>query len=345
MDNLGSSSRIKDVRSSRMARTIALAAVATCMTTAPAAALTIVPHFGTGGAAFNAAQLTALNNAINFYQTTFSDPVTVHIGFFNMTSGLGQSLTWQYGGLPYTDLRAALVDDATTADDATALASLPGANPLTGTFLIKSALGRALGFNTTPSTGNLVPYSADCGVSNLASLALDSCIGINTGLTTTNAPQAGQYNFLSVIEHEVDEALGMGSGLRGTSSTNNSIEDLFRYSANGVRSHTAGSACGNSRGPLAYFSIDGGASNLARYNNCNNGGDYGDWNEPSDQVQNAFGTPGGSAFLGGNSTELRALDVIGWDRVSTVPEPSTFVLLTAGLTFVGGMARRRKNAA
>lgn len=333
-------------RSSRLARTIALSAAATCVVAAPAAALTIVPHFGTGAAAFSAAQLTVLNNAINFYQTTFSDNVTVQIGFFNMpnSQGLGQSLTFQYG-VSYANLRAAMIADAKTADDATAIATLPAASPFTGNFTMKSAQGRALGFNTPAATG--IAEDANCMVTNAATTALDSCIGIAGGLTTTTPPTAGQYSFLSVLEHEVDEALGMGSGLRGTNSAGNSVEDLFRYSANGVRSHSA-VGCTSQYGDLAYFSFDGGATNLARYNNCNNGGDYGDWAEPTDQVQNAFGTTGGNAFLSSTSTEVRALDVVGWDRItntSTVPEPSTIVLLTAGLAVVGGMARRRKNNA
>ena len=46
--------------------------------------------------------------------------------------------------------------------------------------------------------------------------------------------------------------------------------DLFRYTSSGVRDLTTGSAA-------AYFSINGGATNLGVYNNPLYGGDASDW--------------------------------------------------------------------
>ena len=51
--------------------------------------------------------------------------------------------------------------------------------------------------------------------------------------------------------------------------------DLFRYAAKGVRSYSLGSNA-------AYFSIDGGVTSLANFNNQRNGADACDW---------AFGSP------------------------------------------------------
>ena len=76
-------------------------------------------------------------------------------------------------------------------------------------------------------------------------------------------------------------------------------------------------AIGSNR--LAYFSIDRNTV-LAQFDNQNDGGDSGDWQSNplpsgvSPKVQDAFATPGASPAL---SVELTALDVIGFDRVSS----------------------------
>ena len=68
-------------------------------------------------------------------------------------------------------------------------------------------------------------------------------------------------------------------------------------------------------GPIfPYFSIDGGASNLAFFNNDPSGGDTGDWDNPlidPASVQDAMGTPGLTTRDISYSVEKVALDVIG----------------------------------
>lgn len=57
--------------------------------------------------------------------------------------------------------------------------------------------------------------------------------------------------------------------------------------------------------PTAYFSINGGATNLNQYNNCNNGEDYGDWIYiDGKQVQDAFG-PDDQAASGRRGLQLQ----------------------------------------
>ena len=51
-----------------------------------------------------------------------------------------------------------------------------------------------------------------------------------------------------------------------------SVPDLFRYSAVGVRDLTTGR-----NGSTAYFSINGGTTNLGSWNNNPNNGDLADW--------------------------------------------------------------------
>jgi hypothetical protein len=93
---------------------------------------------------------------------------------------------------------------------------------------------------------------------------------------------------------------------------------------------------------LNYFSIDGGATNLDTFNNCDNGADYGDWitHTPS-QVQDAITNGTGNPFLTSASPETVALDVIGYTRASPVPEPTSIILLGSVVAFVARVKKRR----
>ena len=103
-------------------------------------------------------------------------------------------------------------------------------------------------------------------------------------------------------------------------------EDLFRYASKGVRSYEISSK------NKAYFSIDGGSTFLAEFNNLPNGGDKGDWalGSPA-QAQNAYAVSGVYAGL---TVEKTVLDVIGYNLVKSSPsispskEPSSQLIPT-----------------
>jgi hypothetical protein len=42
-----------------------------------------------------------------------------------------------------------------------------------------------------------------------------------------------------------------------------------------------------------------------------------------------------------SATDMTAMDAIGWDLVTSVPEASTWLMMLAGMGFVGRVARRR----
>jgi hypothetical protein len=288
--------------------------------------MVIVPTFdssitGDPNAAFIQA---TINQAINFYQTNISTPVTVNITFQEMGSGLGQSSTF-FSTITYNQYLAALqAHSSGDAVDTSALASLPAGppNPVNGNTSINvtTANLRALGFN--------------------AVVANDSTISLNTSIMNYSgkAFNAGFYDMLATVEHEMNEALGLGSNL-DTGSTSGAIrpEDLFRYSAPGTRSYSTNS------GATAYFSVNGGTTNLAGFNQTGppGGSDYGDWDSSSLRVQNAFGTPGSSPSFG---VEQAALDAIGYNfNAVTTPEPSTFsFLMMGGLGFIAFRRRTER---
>jgi hypothetical protein len=265
-----------------------------------------------------------INSAIQVYENALTNPINVLIKF-SEGGGLGSSSKTLYN-VGYQPFINALTANATSTDDATALAHLPtgSTNPVTGIsdFFVTTANLRALGFNgaTFPPSGGF-----------------DGFITLNTSLTTPGSPgSASLFSLMVVTMHEIDEVLGLGSSLP-FSTRIPSPEDLFRYDGTGARSFTLNSSA------LAYFSIDG-TTRLAQFDNQNDGGDFGDWqsnplpNGVAPKVQDAFATVGATPTLG---VELRALDVIGYNLTS-VPEPGSLTLFGAGALIASGYAVRRR---
>lgn len=281
------------------------APLVTAQVSGSGAGLTIIPTFN---ANIDAATQTVINNAIAFYQNTFSNGLTVNIEFYNMNSGLGQSTFFTYI-ISYSTYRTALGANATSTDDATALANTPSSatNPINSmaNLDVKSPNGRVIGLNTPEPSFNFM--GSPC-----PTFTGSGCIGLNVTL----ANSLGSGVLMAAVEHEIDEVLGLGSALNGTTTPSDPWpEDLFRWVSSGMRSFAANTSTTNpcTSTPQSFFSIDGGTTDLNEFNNCNNGGDYGDWitHTPS-QVQDAFTNASGSPSLSVTSPEVRALDVIGY---------------------------------
>jgi internalin A len=259
--------------------------------------------------------ISTINDTIRLYETRFGDPIQVRIKFEKMTTGLGHS-QWWFISIPYSQYRSALVADARTTNDAIALAHLPAGsiNPVTpsSNVSVKSANLRAIGL---PGTSGLPG-------------GYDGVIGLNLSLMNVSRSTIDPFKFdlVAVAAHEIDEVLGLASALPSPSFNSPLPEDLFRFDSSGRRSFTTS-------GDDAYFSIDGGETFLARFNQTS-GGDYGDWwsiglHEP--QVQDAFLARGATPDL---ETELTALDVIGYDLLpheGLVPDPGLNAAIRAVL--------------
>jgi hypothetical protein len=292
----------------------------------------------------NAAAIeAAINAAIANVEANITSPnnITVKVLYQEVNTGLGSSLTSVYTDT-YFGYYNALKTVMTSPTQLTALNSLGPAptgpssgNPVNqGTsILFTSAEGRNIGINTP---GNVsVP-----GVGTF-----DSVVGLNTSITFPPLLNNGSNYFLqAVATHETDEVLGIGgpgSTLGSPFPQSVGVTDLYRHSAPGARSWSTSA-------PSAYFSIDGGNTNLTNFNQAGGGSDFGDWAgvPGSPQVQDAFGTPGATPTLGSN--EITAFAAIGYGVLgqAPVPEPSTLTMLgTAVLAASGyGSSRRTRRA-
>jgi hypothetical protein len=295
-----------------------LSGIAVCVIATPAYSLTIIPTFDSSiTGATNAAAITnAINFAIGIFQSNIVDNVTVNITFVNMNTGLGMSSTFG-ASYNYSNYIAALKTSAASVNDTNALSKLPDGptDPVIGGTQIHltTAQSRVLGLDS---------YSG-----------LDSTISLNMSLMNFTRPpiDPDKYDLISVTEHEVDEVLGISSGLPNTSVV--WPADLFRYTTNLVRTFTTSGA------DNAYFSVDG--TNLVARYNMQSGADYGDWWSfyganrwappgitPHTQVQDAYGSPGVYEDLG--VSELTALDVVGWTLAVTATTPPVLKIVHSG---------------
>jgi hypothetical protein len=258
--------------------------------------------------------------AISICESLFSDPITIEIRFrYSTTEPNGDPLpagriaqsNFVYYTIAWNTYVDALRADASTGNDNSATASLPG-SALSTNLLPASAAGRAVGLDTPPAMfadgtiGSGGPY--------------DGIVTLNSSspYQFTRPPSGGNYDAQRSFEHEMDEVIGLGSHLN-VSGSDLRPQDLFSWSAAGQRN--------TSSSGTRYFSINGGVTNIVNFNQVMDG-DFGDWlSEDCPQshpyVQNAFACTGQSSDVAATSPEGINLDVIGYDLVNTpIPTPT-----------------------
>lgn len=280
-------------------------------TPSQASPLTFNVTYDASTASAPAAFFSAFNDAIQFYEARFDDPITINIdvgwgeidGRSLSPGDLGNSLTNQQGFYSYSQIRTALQNDAKSAADATALASLPASYPVSGApFVMSDAEAKALGLRA----GNAPGVDGYVGFLDTAPYTFDP----------NNRAVAGEFDFIGLAEHEISEVMGRyGLGQNGASSGRYSPIDLFRYTSPGVLDIAPENG--------DYFSINGGTTPINIFNGTG-GGDLSDWSGATRDSYNAFLTPG--VELDVSSGDISEMDVIGYDAAA-VPEPPTLTLV------------------
>ena len=245
---------------------------------------------------------SAFEYAASQFDATYTDDITINITVAASSAipGVGGSSDRFGGPYTYSQVKGFLTADQHGAADATAVSNMSAADPTNGgAFWLTRPQSKALGQLLGTSVVN------------------DGTFTFNTSYNYTFDPAhravAGVIYFVGIAEHEISEIMGRTAGLGGLTLGGNPAfmaNDLFRYTALGAHSVDLTDSD-------AYFSIDGGLTDLKNFNPPG-GGDLSDWTNSS--PPDAFDA---HVIIGSEEdmcpSDSTALDVFGFD----VPEPGT----------------------
>ncbi|WP_420384382.1 NF038122 family metalloprotease [Novosphingobium sp.] len=265
---------------------------------------------------------TAVAAAVQYFETTLTNTVTVNLTFTwgPLSNGIVGETDFgsNFGNVSYASWRAALLANASAsgadADNLTAAQALPATDPLgNGKVVVSYPYASAIGLAIPGETSDPA--------------ATDATITLSSALSYTFDPAhrtvAGDYDAIAALEHEISEALGRIAGSDGydpgsskaasTISKPNPL-DFFRY-ANGTGALDTSTSYAN-----ASFSLTG-ATNLIQMGE--EGGDLSDWGTSvtGDLVGYAYSSIP-ETFT---AVDLQAMAAIGWHIA-----PATALDITAG---------------
>ncbi|MCX7375819.1 MAG: NF038122 family metalloprotease [Alphaproteobacteria bacterium] len=348
-----------DNRSSRLARLGLAAAIGTAAlgtTTLPAqAAPTFVLSFLN---TTSAPEQAAFTQAAAVWSSVLADNVTVNLTVG--TAALGTRILAQAGSTQvdysYSNTRAALVADATSSNDAIAIANLQAGPNLrlliNGTSNNPNGAGSFTPYlDTTGANTNQVNMTRanakalGLGSSGLLGTSLaDGCntqacdgyIAFNStnfswDLDPSNGITAGLYDFVGIAVHEIGHALGFISGVDVLDTNSTGIRifadneftfvaplDFYRCSAASAAQSALDWTAGTDTG-TRLFSLNGCGSSLASFAIGQVRGDGRQASHWKDNLSLGIMDPTSAPGeqLSITPLDLTAFDVIGWNLTST----------------------------
>ena len=258
--------------------------------------LNLIYDSSTAGAP--AAFFTAMNYCAQYLDNLITNNITVNIdvGWGEVNGGsLAPGDDGQGGAegtiISYSQLKAALLANSHSAADASAYANLPSTDISNGAgFLVAASEAKAWGLISATGT------------------ELDGVVGFDSStpwnFSTSNSAVAGEYGFVGAALQELTHALGRSIAM--TAGEPLTVLNLFKYASPGELQTEVG-------GP-AYFSINGGATNLAEFATAS---DYSDWSStvPNDAFD-AFFSPGTAYAI--SATDITLLNVLGYSVNSSM---------------------------
>jgi hypothetical protein len=269
--------------------------------------------------------VTAVQNAVQFLESQFQDPVTITIdvgyGEVNgssLGSGvLGESESY-LTSVSYSTLVKELKANATTAADQSAVSTLPATSPVNGNYWESTAEAKALGLISSSAQ----PIDGYVGFSSTYSFTYNDSSGVS----------AGSYDFNGVALHEMSEVMGRmlltGATIGGIANGYDAL-DLYHYSSPGTRDFSASTP--------GYLSINAGTTDNGNFNTVS-GGDAGDW--ASSMGNDAFDAFSNSGVVNAfTSADLTAMNVLGWEPTASSgpPPPPTGVAVAAATQSLGAL--------
>ncbi|MFO0941975.1 MAG: NF038122 family metalloprotease [Pirellulales bacterium] len=262
----------------------------------------------------------------------------------------------------YSSWKSAVLNDATTTNDTTFVNTLPTGSSFSLYMNHTSNNGNSAtpyvdntGSNTTQvqmTTANaralgFSPSGTDATItfSSLFSWDFDNRDGIDSG----------KQDFVGVAIHEIMHSMGFVSNVDDVDFSSNLTDDSYRaagldFTRFSINSLAAGANIDFTADTRAkFFSIDGGATNLTpgASGGWSTGVNFGDGRQASHWKDGlGWGIMDPTAQPAGNlnvvtNLDLMALDVIGWNRITAVPEPSAMLLFVVSLL---GLSCFRRNS-